>query len=172
MWLDETLFNLPECGPAEGLVPGMPGPRWRHLGVDQVGSFTADHLACGDADGTWTVDGNEYGCGCAGMEFWIDRVTHLIVRQLIPGEGDGPIEVREVVDLRFAGSPDEIFRPPDGAVIRAVIPQAELHGFATELQSMTHGYGGLRQRFHGYAEAPPEVAAKVAAENQKEHAVA
>ena len=29
-----------------------------------------------------------------------------------------------------------------------------------------------REKFHGYAEAPPEVAAKVAAENQKEHAVA
>jgi hypothetical protein len=117
VWLDEALFNLPECGPAGGLEAGLPGPRWRHLGVDQVGSFTADHIVCGDADLTWSLDGSEYGCGCAGMEFWIDRVTHLIVRRLTQGESDGPIEVREVVELRFAPSPDELFRPPDDAVI-------------------------------------------------------
>ena len=117
MWLDGTLFTLPDCGPAGGLDPGAPGPRWRHLGVDQVGPFTADHLTCGDAEMTWTVDGAEYGCGCAGMEFWIDRGTHLVVRRLIPAEGDGPIEVREVIDLRFVTSPDELFRPPNDAVI-------------------------------------------------------
>ena len=117
MWLDETLFNLPECGPAGGLDPGLRGPRWRHLGVDRVGAFTADHIACGDAELTWTVDGTEFGCGCSGMEFWIDRETHIVVRRLIPGEDNGPIDIREVVDLRFATSPDEIFRPPDDAAI-------------------------------------------------------
>lgn len=117
MWLEETLFNLPDCGPAAGLDAGVPGPRWRHLGVDQVGSFTADHIACADADAAWTVDGIEYGCGCAGMEFWIDRETHLIVRRLTQGEGNGPTEVREIVDLRFVASPDEVFRPPDDAVV-------------------------------------------------------
>jgi hypothetical protein len=117
MWLDGTLITLPECGPAGGLDPGVAGPRWRILGVDKVGPFTADHITCNDADLTWTVDGNELGCGCTGMEFWIDRATHLVVRRLIPAEGDGPIEVREVLDLRFGASPDELFRPPDDAVI-------------------------------------------------------
>ncbi len=43
-----------------------------------------------------------------------------------------------------------------GSVIRAVVPQAELHGFATEVQSMTHGYGGFSQKFHGYEQMPAE----------------
>jgi elongation factor G len=63
---------------------------------------------------------------------------------------------------------------PDGRLtkVRAVLPEAELYKYSTTLHSITHGRGTHRQRFHGYAEAPPEVTAKVAAENQKEHAVA
>ena len=56
--------------------------------------------------------------------------------------------------------------------VRAVLPEAELYKYSTTLHSITHGRGTHRQRLHGYAEAPPEVATKVAAENQKEHAVA
>jgi elongation factor G len=56
--------------------------------------------------------------------------------------------------------------------VRAVLPEAELYKYSTTLHSITHGRGTHRQTFRGYAEAPPEVAAKVAAENQKEHAVA
>jgi len=33
---------------------------------------------------------------------------------------------------------------------------------------MTHGRGTYRQQFHQYAEAPPDVAAKVAEEHMKE----
>ena len=63
---------------------------------------------------------------------------------------------------------------PDGRLtkVRAILPEAELYKYSTTLHSITHGRGTHRQRFHGYAEAPPEVTAKVAAENQKEHAVA
>jgi elongation factor G len=49
-----------------------------------------------------------------------------------------------------------------------VLPEAELYKYSTTLHSITHGRGTHRQKFHGYAEAPPEVAARVAAENQKE----
>jgi elongation factor G len=56
--------------------------------------------------------------------------------------------------------------------VRAILPEAELYRYSTTLHSITHGRGTYRQKFHGYAEAPPEVAAKVAAENQKEHAAA
>ena len=50
--------------------------------------------------------------------------------------------------------------------VGALVPQAELFKYATALHSITHGRGTHRERFHGYAEAPPEVAAKVAAENK------
>ena len=58
--------------------------------------------------------------------------------------------------------------------VHAVVPEAELYKYSTTLHSITHGRGTHRQKFQGYAEAPPEVAVKVAAENQKEreHAVA
>ncbi|HEX9165799.1 MAG TPA: elongation factor G [Gemmatimonadales bacterium] len=52
--------------------------------------------------------------------------------------------------------------------VRAVVPEAELYKYSTTLHSMTHGRGTYRQAFHGYAEAPPDVAAKVAAEHKKE----
>ena len=56
--------------------------------------------------------------------------------------------------------------------VRAIVPEAELYRYSTTLHSITHGRGHHREKFHSYAEAPPEVASKVAAENQKEHAVA
>ncbi|MBL8988448.1 MAG: elongation factor G [Gemmatimonadetes bacterium] len=52
--------------------------------------------------------------------------------------------------------------------VSALIPQAELYKYSTALHSITHGRGTHKERFHGYAEAPPDVAAKVAAEN-KDH---
>ncbi len=52
--------------------------------------------------------------------------------------------------------------------VKAIVPEAELYKYSTTLHSITHGRGTHRQKFRGYAEAPPEVSAKVAAENQKE----
>lgn len=49
--------------------------------------------------------------------------------------------------------------------VTALVPQAELYKYSTTLHSITHGRGTHRERFHGYAEAPPHIAAKVAAEN-------
>lgn len=51
--------------------------------------------------------------------------------------------------------------------ITALVPQAELYKYSTALHSMTHGRGTHRESFHGYAEAPADVAARVAAENKK-----
>ena len=58
--------------------------------------------------------------------------------------------------------------------VRAIVPEAELYKYSTTLHSITHGRGTHRQKFHGYAEAPPEVTAKVAEEHsrEREHAVA
>jgi elongation factor G len=60
---------------------------------------------------------------------------------------------------------------PDGRLtkVRAIVPEAELYKYSTTLHSITHGRGTHRQKAHGYAEAPPEVTTKVAAENEKEH---
>jgi elongation factor G len=58
--------------------------------------------------------------------------------------------------------------------VRAIVPEAEMYKYSTTLHSITHGRGTHRQAFRGYSEAPPEVAAKVAADSEKdrEHAAA
>lgn len=56
--------------------------------------------------------------------------------------------------------------------VRAVVPAAELYKYSTTLYSVTHGRGTYRQKFHGYVEAPPDVAAKVAAETKEERELA
>jgi elongation factor G len=50
--------------------------------------------------------------------------------------------------------------------VNALVPQAELYRYSTTLHSITHGRGTHREKFHGYAEVPADVAAKVAAENK------
>ena len=52
--------------------------------------------------------------------------------------------------------------------MRAVVPQAELHLYATQLHSLTHGRGTFARRFHGYEQMPADAAQKVIAEHAKE----
>lgn len=52
--------------------------------------------------------------------------------------------------------------------IKAIVPEAEMYKYATTLHSITHGRGTFHEQFHGYAEAPPDVTAKVAAEHKKD----
>jgi elongation factor G len=52
--------------------------------------------------------------------------------------------------------------------VKALVPEAELYRYSTTLHSITHGRGTHHEAPHGYAEAPPEVATKVAAENRRD----
>lgn len=55
-----------------------------------------------------------------------------------------------------------------GTVIRAVVPQSELHGYASSVSSMTQGRATFRRAFKGYEEAPTDVVTKVVEEHAKE----
>jgi elongation factor G len=55
-----------------------------------------------------------------------------------------------------------------GSVVKAVVPMAELHLYATRLQSLTHGYGSVKYRMHGFEQAPADVVAKVTKEQHAE----
>jgi elongation factor G len=55
-----------------------------------------------------------------------------------------------------------------GTVIRAIVPQAELHSYASSISSMTQGRATFRRRFKGYEEAPHEVQQKIIEESAKE----
>jgi elongation factor G len=57
-------------------------------------------------------------------------------------------------------------------VIKATVPLADLHNYATKLRSITQGRGIYRRRFSHYEEVPKEVESKIIAEAQKEKAEA
>ncbi len=54
------------------------------------------------------------------------------------------------------------------SVVRAVVPQSELHLYATQLFSMTHGHGEFVRRFNGYEQVPHEATQKIVAEYARE----
>ncbi|MEO8635256.1 MAG: GTP-binding protein [Gemmatimonadales bacterium] len=52
--------------------------------------------------------------------------------------------------------------------IKVIVPESEIYKYATTLHSITHGRGTFHQDPRGYAEAPPEVTARIAAEHRKD----
>jgi elongation factor G len=52
-------------------------------------------------------------------------------------------------------------------VVKAIVPQADLHLYGTRLSSLTHGRGTFTHRFHGYEQMPQEHATKVIAAYEK-----
>src|SRR5258708_1870831 len=56
-----------------------------------------------------------------------------------------------------------------GTRVRALVPQSELHLYASALQSMTHGRATFRRHFRGYEEMPSDAAQRVVEESQKTH---
>jgi elongation factor G len=55
-----------------------------------------------------------------------------------------------------------------GTRVRALVPQSELHLYASALQSMTHGRATFRRQFRGYEEMPADAAQRVVAEVAKD----
>ena len=55
-----------------------------------------------------------------------------------------------------------------GSRVRAIMPQSEMHTYASTLQSMTQGRAMFTKRFKGYEEMPHEVAQRVVDEAAKE----
>ncbi len=56
--------------------------------------------------------------------------------------------------------------PGGRSKVHAVVPQAELHLYATDLFSKTHGHGTFVQRFRGYEQMPAEAAQRVISESR------
>ena len=51
--------------------------------------------------------------------------------------------------------------------LKAVVPEAEMYKYATQLHSITHGRATYHSRFKQYSEVPAEVAKKISEEYQK-----
>lgn len=56
--------------------------------------------------------------------------------------------------------------PGGKSKVRAVVPQGEMHLYATDLFSKTHGHGTFVQRFKGYEQMPPEATQRVVSESR------
>jgi len=52
--------------------------------------------------------------------------------------------------------------------VRAIVPQGDLHLYATKLSSLSHGRAVFSQRFHGYEHMPSEAATKIISQFGKE----
>jgi elongation factor G len=57
----------------------------------------------------------------------------------------------------------------DRSLVRAVIPQSEMHLYATQLFSLTHGHGSFTRRFNGYEQVPADATHKIIAEHARAH---
>jgi hypothetical protein len=77
---------------------------WTLHGTDVVAGRIADHVSC---PGVIVPD-----------EYWIDRDTHLVLRQQTMSEEQYGTDISEVVELRFGPSPPELFELPPGADVR------------------------------------------------------
>jgi len=130
-------------------------------------------------DGSYhDVDSNEMSFKMAGILAFRNvgpKARPVLLEPLMDVEAWAPDDVLGDVMGDLSARRGQILgTEPDGRLtkVKAIVPEAELYKYSTTLHSITHGRGTHRQTFRGYAEAPPEVAARVAAENQKEHAVA
>jgi elongation factor G len=56
----------------------------------------------------------------------------------------------------------------DRTVVRAVVPQSEMHLYATQLFSLSHGHATFTKRFSGYEQVPTDAAKSVIAEHARE----
>jgi elongation factor G len=56
---------------------------------------------------------------------------------------------------------------PGYTMVRAHVPQAELHLYATDLSSLTHGHATFSRKFHGYEQMPAEASQRVVNEAAK-----
>jgi elongation factor G len=132
-------------------------------------------------DGSYhSVDSNEMSFKMAGILAFrtvaakckpviLEPLQEITVRTPDEYLGDvmGDVSARRGQILGTEASPDG-----RGTVVHAVIPEAELHLYATELSSMTHGRASFMTRFRGYEEMPAEAAQKVAAESSKDEVFA
>ena len=121
-------------------------------------------------DGSYhTVDSNEMSFKMAGIQAFktvapkckpvllepLDEVEIVTPEESL-GDVLGDLSARRG-HILGTEAPDDVA----GTRVRAVVPQSELHLYASALQSMTHGRASFRRHFRGYEEMPSEAAQRV-----------
>ena len=126
-------------------------------------------------DGSYhTVDSNEMAFKMAGILAFRNvapQCKPVLLEPLADVEVHTPEEYLGAVMGDLSSRRGQILgSEPDGRVakLKAIVPEAELYKYATQLHSITHGRATYRAKFRTYAEVPGEVAAKVTEEYAKE----
>ena len=126
-------------------------------------------------DGSYhTVDSNEMSFKLAGILAFRNvspTCKPVLLEPLVDLEVMTPEEYLGAVMGDLSSRRGQILgSEPEGSTLKlkAVVPEAELYKYATQLHSLTQGRGTYHRKFKGYAEMPPEAAAKVIEEHQKE----
>ena len=156
-------------------------PRLREIGVQEaavrgvVAGYPLVDFKVECYDGSYhDVDSNEMSFKMAGIMAFRNvapKARPVLLEPLLEVEVRAPDDVLgDVMGDLSARRGHILGTESDGRLtrVRAIVPEAEMYKYSTTLHSITHGRGTHRQKFHSYAEAPPDVAAKVAAENVKE----
>lgn len=134
-------------------------------------------FACELYDGSYhSVDSNEMSFKMAGILAFRTVATKCRPALLEPldeleivtpddylGDILGDLSARRGQILGTSMAPDG-----RGTLVRAIVPQGELHLYATELQSLSHGHATYTRRFHGYEQMPPDAAHRVIESSAKE----
>ncbi len=132
-------------------------------------------------DGSYhTVDSNEMSFKMAGIQAFktvapkckpvllepLDEVEIVTPEESL-GDVLGDLSARRG-HILGTETPEDV----SGTRVRAVVPQSELHLYASALQSMTHGRASFRRHFRGYEEMPSEAAQRVVEEAARAQAEA
>jgi len=126
-------------------------------------------------DGSYhTVDSNEMSFKMAGIMAFKNvapQCKPVLLEPLLDVEVLTPEDYLGAVMGDLSARRGQIMgQEPDGRFVklRAVVPEAEMYKYATQLHSITHGRATYHAKFKQYAEVPPDVAAKVAEEYAKD----
>ena len=125
-------------------------------------------------DGSYhTVDSNEMSFKMAGIQAFktvAPKCKPVLLEPLDEVEIDTPDEYMGDVLGDLSSRRGHILgtEPGDGGTrIRAVVPQAELHGYASSLQSMTQGRADVQAAVQGLRGSAARVAQKIIEESAK-----
>jgi elongation factor G len=126
-------------------------------------------------DGSYhDVDSNEMSFKMAGIQAFRNVTPNarpVLLEPIVEVEAWTPEEYLGTVMGDLSSRRGQILGSElDGRMtkIKALVPEAELDRYATQLHSITHGRGTYHQAFHAYQEVPPDVAAKVVEARKKE----
>jgi elongation factor G len=151
----------------KGIVEAMAG------GV--LAGYPVVDLECKLYDGSFhTVDSSDMAfkiAGSLGFKKAFEEASPTVLEPIVEVTVRVPADYMGGVTGDLSGKRGRVMGMEPAGIfqeVKALVPQAEIFRFASDLRSMTGGKGSFEVRFSHYEEAPPDVAQKVIAAAKKE----